>query len=177
MLRFSPRESALEEGWLLAELEQRFGYGLEELARRFDRTVSWVSRRLALTELLPQSVQQQVRACQIPAPVAMKFLLPVARSNLADCQRMAEVLVVHQFTTRQAARLYVAWRDAAPGIRQRILEQPELFPKAQRQVDPHPGTNSGGELLRDLEMVAAIAHRASRRYRQAAGGMDRTCTA
>jgi hypothetical protein len=25
MLRFSPRESALEEGWLLAELQQRFG--------------------------------------------------------------------------------------------------------------------------------------------------------
>jgi len=32
----------------VAELEQRFGYGLDELARRFDRSVSWVSRRLAL---------------------------------------------------------------------------------------------------------------------------------
>ena len=47
-LHWSERESALEEGWLLAELEQRFGYGLEELARQFDRSVSWVSRRLAL---------------------------------------------------------------------------------------------------------------------------------
>jgi ParB family chromosome partitioning protein len=172
-LRFSPRESALEEGWLLAELEQHFGYGLEELARRFDRTVSWVSRRLALTELLPQSVQQQVRAGQISAHVAMKFLLPVARASVADCRRMAEVLVAHQFTTRQAAQLFAAWRDAAPGIRQRILEQPELFLKAQQQVDPHPRTNSGYELLRDLEMVAAIAQRASRRHRQAAAGMDR----
>ena len=26
-LRFSPQESALEQGWLLAEMEQRFGYG------------------------------------------------------------------------------------------------------------------------------------------------------
>ena len=25
-LRFSPQESALEQGWLLAEMEQRFGY-------------------------------------------------------------------------------------------------------------------------------------------------------
>jgi ParB family transcriptional regulator, chromosome partitioning protein len=47
-LHWSERESALEEGWLLAELEQRFGYGLEELARQFDRSVRWVSRRLAL---------------------------------------------------------------------------------------------------------------------------------
>src|SRR5215472_11240254 len=34
-LRWSERESAVEEGWLLAELEQRFGYDLEEMARRF----------------------------------------------------------------------------------------------------------------------------------------------
>jgi len=27
-------ETALEQGWLLAEMEQRFGYGLDELARR-----------------------------------------------------------------------------------------------------------------------------------------------
>jgi len=39
-LRFSPQESALEQGWLLSEMEQRFGYSLEELARRFDRSVS-----------------------------------------------------------------------------------------------------------------------------------------
>ena len=53
-LRLSEHETALEVGWLLAELEQRFGYGLEELARRFDRSVSWVSRRLALVEVLPE---------------------------------------------------------------------------------------------------------------------------
>ena len=35
-LRLSEHETALEVGWLLAELEQRFGYGLDELARRFE---------------------------------------------------------------------------------------------------------------------------------------------
>jgi ParB family transcriptional regulator, chromosome partitioning protein len=78
-LRWSERESALEEGWLLAELERRFGYELEELARVFDRSLSWVSRRLALVELLPHSVQQQVRAGQIPAHLAIKCLVPVAQ--------------------------------------------------------------------------------------------------
>ena len=80
-LRFSPQESALEQGWLLAEMEQRFGYSLEELARRFDRSVSWVSRRLALVELLPEAIQQQVREGKIAAQVAMKYLVPVARVN------------------------------------------------------------------------------------------------
>jgi ParB/Sulfiredoxin domain len=46
-LRFSSQESVLEQGWLLAEMEQRFGYSLEELARRFDHSVSWVSRHPA----------------------------------------------------------------------------------------------------------------------------------
>jgi hypothetical protein len=45
-----------------------------------------------------------------------------------------------------------------------------LFLKAQQRVDPHPRTNPRGELLRDLEMVAAIAQRANRRYRPALGG-------
>ena len=46
--RMSPQESALEQGWLLLEMERCFGYSLDDLARRFDRSVSWVSRRLAL---------------------------------------------------------------------------------------------------------------------------------
>src|SRR5204863_9669843 len=61
-MRFSEKETALEQGWLLQEMEQRFGYSLEDLARRFDRSVSWVSRRLALVEQLPETVQQRVRA-------------------------------------------------------------------------------------------------------------------
>src|SRR6266699_154805 len=56
-MRFSEQETALEQGWLLSELEQRFGYSLEDLARRFDRSVSWVSRRLGLVDLLPDRVQ------------------------------------------------------------------------------------------------------------------------
>jgi len=47
-MRTSEGASALEQGWLLAELEHRFGYSLDDLARQFDRSVSWVSRRLAL---------------------------------------------------------------------------------------------------------------------------------
>ncbi len=37
--------SALEDGWLLAELVERHGLGLEELSRRLGRSRSWVSRR------------------------------------------------------------------------------------------------------------------------------------
>jgi ParB/RepB/Spo0J family partition protein len=78
-LRFSPQESALEQGWLLAEMGRRYGYSPDELARRFDRSASWVSRRLALAGWLPEAVQQQVREGKIPAQVALQYLVPVAR--------------------------------------------------------------------------------------------------
>ncbi|MBA0087389.1 MAG: ParB N-terminal domain-containing protein, partial [Acidobacteria bacterium Pan2503] len=164
-LRWSERESVLEEGWLLAELEQRFGYGLEELARQFDRSVSWVSRRLALVELLPDSVQHQVRTGELSAQVAMKYLVPVARGSLEDCQQMAAACARHKLTSRQAGQLYAAWRQAPPQIRQRLLEQPQLFLKVQREAEPAVASPLQ-ELLRDLEMVAAIAHRANRRLRK-----------
>jgi ParB family transcriptional regulator, chromosome partitioning protein len=167
-LRWSEQDSALEEGWLLAELEQRFGYGLEELARVFDRSLSWVSRRLALVELLPDSVQEQVRAGQIPAQVAMKCLVPVARVSLDQCQQMAVAFAQYKFSSRQASQLYAAWRDASPDIRQRLLEQPQLFLKLQREAEPEvPAASSLEELSRDLEMIAALARRANRRLGRA----------
>ena len=170
-LRFSAQETALEQGWLLAEMEQRFGYGLDELARRFDRSVSWVSRRLALVELLPDAIQQQVREGRIAAHLAMKYLVPVARVRLQDCERMAAAFAKHRCDTRQAGQLYAAWRDGSPLIRQRILAEPELFLKAQRQLEPQATTAPVAALLRDLERVVAIVNRASRRV--AGAGMDR----
>jgi ParB family transcriptional regulator, chromosome partitioning protein len=160
-LRLCEHETALEVGWLLAEMEQRFGYGLEELARRFDRSVSWVSRRLALVEFLPEAIQQQVRAGKINAQVAMKFLAPAARKSLGDCQRMAAIFAEHHCDTREAGLLYAAWRRGPAAIWQRILDDPTLFFKTQRQeMTP---AKPAAEVIRDLEMAAAILERAHRR--------------
>jgi ParB family transcriptional regulator, chromosome partitioning protein len=166
-LRWSQPESALEQGWLLAELEQRFGYGLEQLARQFDRSVSWVSRRLALVDLLPESVQQQVRRGEVAAQVAMKYLVPVARASLKECRMMAEAFARYKFSYRQAGQLYAAWREASPKMRQRILQQPELFLKIQESAEPPAPRSTIDELLCDLEMIAALAKRANRRLRNA----------
>jgi len=166
-IRLTEHETALEVGWLLAELERRFDYGLDELARRFDRSVSWVSRRLALVEVLPEAIQQQVREGKILAQVAMKFLVPVARQSLENCQRMAGIFDQYHCETREAGQLYAAWRKGSPAVRKRILDDPELFYKTQRQAEKAP-VGTGAELLRDLEMVVAIVNRAQRRLAGAA---------
>ena len=82
----SEPESALEQGWLLAEMESRLGCSIEELARRFDRSKTWVASRLALVETLPESVQQLVREGKVAASLAMRYLAPVARISLEHCR-------------------------------------------------------------------------------------------
>jgi ParB/RepB/Spo0J family partition protein len=107
-LRFSPQESALEQGWLLVEMEQRFGCSLDELARRFDRSVSWVSRRLALVELLPETIQQQVREGTLGAQLAMKYLVPIARVSgglRADGRRLHPAPLRHPASRATLCRL------------------------------------------------------------------------
>lgn len=170
-LRFSPQESALEQGWLLAEMEQRFGYSVDELARRFDRSASWVSRRLALVEWLPEAIQQQVREGKIAAQVALKYLVPVARVDAEQCQRMGAVFIEHRCDTRQAGQLYTAWRKGTRVARERILAESELFLKTQRQA-PAAQPAAVEQVTRDLEMAVAILHRASRRLTEAMAEMD-----
>lgn len=170
-LRLSQQETALEQGWLLQEMEQRFGYSLDELARRFDRSASWVSRRLALVELLPEAIQQQVREGKIAAQLAMKYLAPVARIGVDDCERMAAAFAVHRCTTREAGQLYAAWREGSRVVRERILAAPELFLKTRRQPQT-PAATEAAALARDLEMAAAIVQRANRRLSVALAEMD-----
>jgi ParB family chromosome partitioning protein len=175
-LRLSDQDTALEQGWLLAELESRFGYDLDDLARRFDRSTSWVSRRIALVEALPDPVQEQVRRGEVGAQVAMKFLVPMVRISTQACERMAAIFGRLKLQTREAGELYAAWRDASPVVRQRILDEPQLFLKAYRERKrPQQEAESRSptsDLLRDLEMIQSIANRAGRHWRQAAPLMD-----
>jgi len=172
-MRFSEPESALEQGWLLAVFHERFGHSLDEIARRFDRSPSWVSRRLALVEALPESVQQKVRAGEISAQVAMKVLVPMARSSVEDCQQMADALSRHHLTSRQAGQLYTAWRYSRVSVRQRILENPLLFLKAEQEAQPSASAPETTDLLRDLDMVLTITNRAGRKLSRAAPMMSR----
>lgn len=150
-LRMSEPDSALEQGWLLAEMESRLGCSVEELARRFDRGKTWVASRLALVETLPESVQQLLREGKVASSLAMRYLAPVARINAEHCRRMAAAFAEQGWTARQADAFYRAWRDASGIVRERILAAPKLFAKTQSQVDT---------LDKQLSQVTALAQQA-----------------
>jgi ParB family transcriptional regulator, chromosome partitioning protein len=161
-LHYRRQETALEQGWLLSELQRRFGHSIEELARRFDRSASWVSRRLALAEVLPEAIQQQVREGRITAQVALKYLVPAARVSQKDCEKLATAFLDCHCDTRQAGQLYAAWKNGSRAVRERIFAEPALYLKTQRQATA-PAQTPAAELERDLAIVVAILERAGRR--------------
>ena len=129
-----PVPSALEQGWLLAELRRRFGWSQEELAQRFLRSASWVSRRLGLVEDLPLSIQESIREGQIPAQAGMRALVPLARLDREACQRLAEQIVEHKLTSPEIQTLYSIWLDAGQDGRRRLIEDPRGFLRAREKL-------------------------------------------
>jgi ParB/RepB/Spo0J family partition protein len=160
-------ETSLEQAWLLSELRARFDLSLEELARHFDRSPSWVSRRLALVRELPETVQALIRAGQIVPHAAAKHLVPLARANREQCERLARAIAPERPSSREIGQLYAAWRDASPVGRERILTDPALFLRTQNALAAaaRDGPGPRGGLLEDVAVIAAASRRAHRRLR------------
>ena len=167
LMQTAEPETALEQSWLLAELHERFGLSPEELARRFSHSVSWVSRRLALVQELPDSIQERVRRGEMGAHGAAKYLVPLARANRQVCLELVEGIGATRLSSRDLGILYTAYQTGNWVTRQRLLEAPLVFLKSYKEakaplsVEPGPSDS----LLSDLEMLSATARRARRRLR------------
>lgn len=158
-------EDALDQAWLLAELQGRFGLSLDELARRFERNKSWVSRRLALIQVLPASVQERVRAGTLAAHAAMKYLVPLARANAAAATQFADAITPLQPTSREVGALYAGWQSGTARTRELILATPHVYLQAQAAQAP-AAPSATQRWLNDLGALAGIARRARRPLEQ-----------
>lgn len=154
-------EDAFDQAWLLAELRERFGLSLTELARRFERSKSWVSRRLGLIEALPASVHDQVRAGALPAYAAMKYLLPLARANAGAAIALAAAIMPLKLTSRQIGALYTGWQSGTARTRELIVSSPQVYLQAQAAQSLAP-PSATQRWLNDVGALCGIAQRARR---------------
>lgn len=165
----SSRRSALEDGWLLRVLCQQHGIHQHELAHRLGHSQSWVSRRLALVTVLPESVQNLVRVGKLSSYQATKYLVPMARAIKSDCEKLAQKLAGYPLSTRQMERLYVAWRSSDAEGKARLVDKPLLFIQAseelQRSEPPHPDTAMTKDVATLGTICRRVFHRLSRRKR------------
>jgi hypothetical protein len=165
--RQSSPPSALEDGWLLRELRDGHGIRAAALAVRLSRSASWVSRRLALVQCLPTSVQGLIRDGKLCPYAASKYLVPLARANTSACETLAQNLASHKVSVRQMHTLYVGWRQSDDESKERLIAQPMLYLAARAAAtsktrDAHPDD----ALLSDLHAAEAIMRRLGRRLRE-----------
>jgi ParB family transcriptional regulator, chromosome partitioning protein len=158
-------EDPLDQAWLLAELRDRFGLPPEELARRFERSKSWVSRRLALIQALPQAIQEQVRTGALSAHAAMKYLVPLARANSEAAKQLAAAIAPLKPTSREVGALYQGWQCGSARTRELILASPQVY--LQARSSQTPALLSASQRWRnDLGALGGIARRARRGLEQ-----------
>lgn len=164
------RRSALEEGWMIAELIRRHALDQRQVAERLQRSVSWVSRRLALVQQLPSVAQEAVKRGVIPAYAATKYLVPLARAKSDHCERLVSALGDKPpLSVRQVERLYLGWRRADEATRERIVHQPRLYLQTEAALEPEPAVpddDPAAPLLGDLEGIAGLSRRGRRRLRE-----------
>src|SRR4030066_308079 len=115
--------NALEEGWLVWELVRGGGLSLGEVGRRLERSKAWVSGRLGLVEGLPEGVLEGVLSGKIGAYVATRYLLPFARANAGDCEKLAEKILEHEFRSREGEALCQHYAVATPKSKRRSGEE------------------------------------------------------
>jgi hypothetical protein len=99
--------------------------------------------------------------------IATAFIFEAAVSREGAHRRLVDELLGLFAGRRRSADAHRGGRGRRP-LRQRILDDPDLFFKTQRLAEEKSPAGTGAELLRDLEMVAAIVNRAQRRLTGAA---------
>ncbi len=165
VMRTADPAGPLTQGWILDELRARFGLSLDELGRRFDKTPSWVSRRLALVRDLPDAIQTHVRAGRIAPHAAMKYLVPLARANRAACLTLADAIARAQLSTRQVGDLYALWQEGTEDMRALLGTDPLLMLRVRAHATGRPDRGAAPRLLDDVTALAGLARRAHRRLR------------
>lgn len=157
-----PRE-ALEEGWLIRELMEGHGLSMGEVSVQLGRTKSWVSRRLGLVKSLPGEVQELVRVGRLCPYAAARFLVPLARANGEHCIRLAAGIGGRRLSASQVGQLYVGWRRADEVGRQRLVENPLLYLKAEEELKLAQPAVEGEEvhvaLLSGIEGLGGLSRR------------------
>jgi len=153
--------NALEEGWLVWELVRGAGLSLGEVGRRLERSKAWVSGRLGLIEALPERVLEGVQSGKIGAYVATRYLLPFARANAGDCEKLAQKIMEHEFRSREVEALCQHYAAAGAKARSRMVEEPgrflAAFKEARKGAMEPKLSETENRCVNNLELIGNVA--------------------
>ncbi len=101
-----------------------------EVAPQIGRDVSWVNRRLALVEGLPEALLNAVAEGQLSTSAATRILAPLARANSDHAHQLLQALRREPVSVRELQRWYRHYQRVNRARREQMVNQPGLFLKA-----------------------------------------------
>jgi len=131
------RWDIFEQAGLVKELHSRHQLSQRELSRLLGKDPSWVSRRLALVETLPEQLLNSVQRGTISSWAATRVLTPMARANADHAQRLADSLMKHPLSTRQLFIFFKHYQRSNRKVRENMVNEPLLFVKAMVTEKEH----------------------------------------
>jgi ParB family chromosome partitioning protein len=159
---------AVEQAWIIREIKERFESPLRQIARGIGHDISWVSRRLALIDGLPEDLLKSVLGGHVSAWAACRFLVPLARANRGHAEKLTEHLAHNPLSTRDLSKFFQHYQRSDKRTRDRMIADPCLFVKAQERAQEHRSTHAlehgpEGAWIEDLSMARNILRRVLQR--------------
>lgn len=157
-----------EQAAVLQELKTTHGLSHSRIGAQMGRHPSWVTRRLALVEQLPEPVVEAVRAGRLSSWSASRVIVPLARANQAHAQALVGALARQPLTSRQLEHFWRHYRRANRAARENMAADPILFFKSLAAGQAHDQGQGAPEKrwLHDLGRVGKNLHRLEKTARQ-----------
>jgi len=149
----------IEEAGLIQELHRRFNCSFSQIGRQMGRDKSFVKRRLDLLESLPEKILQQVLGGVISTWAASRVMVPLARANDADAEKLSAHLEKKPLSTRQLQCFYDHYRKSNRKVRDRMLASPSLFVRSLEAQNGQTDDSPEAKWLRDAKAVCGILYR------------------
>lgn len=158
---------SVEQGFLIRDLTSRFEWSTAQVARRLGRDPSWISRRLALVNDLPEEVLDALCKGHLCTWAAGRILAPLARANKDHAVRLTNALVEQPLSARDLNVLWQHYAKSNTKVRDHLVDNPHLFIKARKtQAENEQGLalakGPEGEWGKDLRIICCILKRLKR---------------
>lgn len=158
------RWEAIEQAYMIKELQERHKLSLGNIASLMGKDKSWVSRRVCLLHALPDEILQMVRRGHVSIWAATRVLAPLARANQDHAKTLTASLLKDHISTRDLTTFFKHYQKANRQQRDNMVLKPMLFFKAlhAREEDVAARCLKGGpegKWVKDLKIAGHILRR------------------
>jgi hypothetical protein len=173
----------LEEAALVDELHQRHGLSTDEISRRLERSVSWVSMRLGMLSEMSAEVRRKIFSGAFPVRSYMYTLKPFTRVKTGKAAKEVESFVKcvsgRSYSTRDIDLLAEAWFKGGKMLKDQMRDGNldwtlrQLKDKRTEPISPSLDMNENeSKVISNLEIITACIFRLSHGLKEMKTGGD-----